>query len=285
MFKKISTEPLVHFLFAGFLLFVYFKSCNAPISSDNTIVINKEELLNFMQYQSKAFNRTIFEKKLAQASEEEKQQLLENYTKDEVLYRAAIDLGLDQNDFVIKRRIIQKMEFILDDFDASILTINEDSLRAFFVKQQHRYFEDARYSFTHIFFKNGSGPQARANAFLTDPANQRLLATESLPYGDRFLYHRNYTEKTISFLEGQFGSDFTKAMDKLNANTEQWQGPIPSEHGQHLVLLLAKNVAAVPELAAVRSMVEKDYLGYLKKQHKEKQVKKLMDQYEVKINL
>lgn len=285
MFKKISTEPLVHFLFAGFLLFVYFKSCNSPTSSENTIVINKEELLNFMQYQSKAFNRTVFEEKLAQASEKEKQQILENYTRDEVLYRAAIDLGLDQNDFVIKRRIIQKMEFILDDFDAATLTIEEDSLKAFFLQNQHRYFQDARYSFTHIFFKKNSEAIARANEFLNAPANRQLLTTESLPYGDRFLYHRNYTEKTISFLEGQFGTTFTQALDKIQASPKKWQGPIPSKHGQHLVLLLAKNTATIPELAAVRSTVETDYLGYLKKQHKEKQVKKLINQYEVKINL
>ena len=199
MFYKISREPLVHFLLAGFLLFVYFKSCGSDTSSEDTIVVNKSKLLDFMQYQSKAFNAEVFEKKLAQFSNIEKQQLIDNYTRDEVLYREAVRLGMDQNDFVIKRRVIQKMYYILDDLDEADLIVSEDSLQAFFERNQHRYYQADRYSFTHIFFKNGGDVLARVNAFIQNPNHQKLSASTSLPYGARFLYHRTYMEKTGSF--------------------------------------------------------------------------------------
>lgn len=281
MLKKISKEPLVHFLIAGFLLFIYFNFCSTKEFADNTIVINKTDLLDFMQFQSKAFNAKVFEEKLAQFSASEKQQLLDNYTRDEVLYRTALDLGLDQNDFVIKRRIIQKMEFILDDFDASTVEISEDSLRIYYKKHQDRYFRDAYYTFTHIFFHHDKNGAERAKAFSQSLVNRQLTAAESLPHGDRFLYHRNYSEKTTNFLENQFGQKFTEALTMLDAKEKNWQGPIPSAHGYHLIKLLNKQEAALPEFSAVVTSVQTDYLNDLKKRHKEKQIQRLITQYKI----
>lgn len=287
MFQKITREPLVHFLFAGFLLFVYFKSCSTNSGAENEIVIQKEDLLNFMQYQSKAFNQTVFEDKWAQLSQKEKQQLIQRYGQEEVLYREAVKLGLDQNDFVIKRRIIQKMEFLLDDFDESAMTISKDSLQAYFQQHQQRYTQAPQYTFTHIFFKKEAQSDAlkRAEDFLKIGIHRQLSATESLPYGDRFLYHRNYAEKTDDFIASQFGEVFTSALRAMSADKNKWQGPIASEHGQHLVKLLDKTEAVTPDLAEIHALVKADYLAYLKKQHKENQIQKLVDTYAIEVDL
>jgi hypothetical protein len=282
MFKKISKEPLVHFLLVGFLLFVYFKSCSNEVIADDTIIVNENQLLDFMQYQSKAFNRELFEKKFQQFSEAEKARLIQDYTKDEALYRAAIALGLNQNDFVIKRRIIQKMEFILDDFDVSTVQVDADSLTAFFEAHKHRYFEAPQYSFSHIFFDgNKVNAAQRATVFLKKANNQTLTINESLPFGDRFLYHRNYSEKTGSYLESQFDLPFTEALATLAVDKTKWQGPISSKHGQHLIKLFHKAVATIPPLEEIRTTVKKDYITYLKKRHKENQIEKLIASYKV----
>lgn len=287
MFKKIAKEPLLHFLLAGFLLFVYFKLTGGDSGLENTISINKETMLNFMQFQSKAFNKDVFEAKFEQFSETEKQQLLKQYIQEEALYREAVKLGLDQNDFVIKRRIVQKMEFILDDFDESIVTISQDSLEAYYQQHQQRYFQPTQYTFAHIFFKKSAKEDGlkRAKAFMQSPKHQTLSTTESLPYGDRFLYHRNYAEKAVNFLESQFGISFTQAIAKLEATELKWQGPIPSEHGWHWVKLVHKSTANFANLTDIESTVKADYLGYLKRQHKERQIERLVVEYDVSIDL
>lgn len=287
MLQKILKEPLIHFLFAGFLLFCYFRFYMPNYGTENTILVHKESLLNFMQFQSKAFNKAAFSDKLDQFSEKEKQQLIQNYVQDEALYREAVKLGLDQNDFVIKRRIIQKMEFILDDFDDSTISIQEDSLQAYYTKNQHRYFRAAQFTFTHIFFKNGSKPSAieQASSFMDKAQHQKIAASESLQYGDRFLYHRNYSEKSIHFLENQFGKNFGTTLSTLSPNKTVWQGPIASEHGQHWVLLTDKSEAQVADLESIYSTVKSDYIGYLKKQHKQAQIDQLIEDYTVKIEL
>lgn len=287
MFKKIIKEPLVHFLFAGFLLFVYFSATGGDSGLENSITVNKVALLNFMQFQSKAFNEEVFEAKFAQFSDQEKQQLLKQYVQEEALYREAVKLGLDQNDFVIKRRIVQKMEFILDDFDESLVTISQDSLEAYYERYQQRYFQPAQFTFTHIYFKKDKKENGlkRAVDFMHSPKHQNLTITESLPYGDRFLYHRNYAEKTLNFLESQFGINFIQSLTKFETDDTKWQGPIPSDHGWHWVKLVNKSPAEIAGLDKITPTVKADYLGYLKRQHKQVQIDKLVQAYKVSIDL
>ena len=287
MLQRILKEPLLHFLFVGFLLFVYFRYYSPNSGAEDTIIVHKENLLNFMQFQSKAFNKAVFSEKLAQFSEKEKAQLINNYIKDEALYREALKLGLDQNDFVIKRRIIQKMEFLLDDFEDSTVSINVDSLQSFYAKNKHRYFQDAQFTFSHIFFKDDKIASAidRATAFMAKPAHQKISASESLQHGDRFLYHRNYSEKTLNFLENQFGKEFGALLTNLSTDKSKWQGPIRSMHGQHLILLRDKSAAQIPSLESIYSTVKTDYIGHLKKQHKQGQIDQLIKDYSVKIDL
>lgn len=285
MLTKLLREPLVHFIFAGFVLFIYFKSCSTGTASDDQILINEEGLLSYMQYQSKAFNRDVFQDKFASFSKEEKEELIQNYIRDEALYREAVEIGLDQNDFVIKRRVIQKMEFVLNDFDESEVKISEDSLQAYYNDHQQSYYQSSLYSFTHVFFNRETDAKQRADDFLSQADQKEYTTSESLAFGDRFLYHRNYSEKTISFLEGHFGKLFIEALAELEADDERWQGPLPSEHGQHAIRLFQKENASIPTLEEIRSVVESDYKSFLKKRYKQNKIQEIVDQYEQAIDL
>lgn len=286
MLNKILREPLVHFLVAGFFLFVYFRSCSNDSGLEDTILIKKDAVLEFMQYQNKAFNADVFSEKLDALTQKEKDQMIQNYIQDEVLYREALKLGLDQNDFVIKRRIIQKMQFILDDFDPSIITIHEDSLAQYYKQYQDRYYQPEQYSFTHIFFKKNKNRDdlTRAQSFMENPSHQKLSITESLKYGDRFLYHRNYAEKSLSFLESQFGEAFIQKLKSFDEDENRWQGPLASKHGHHWIKLTQKAPAKTTPLKEIEPQVKSDYLNYLKKQHKQQQIQKLIDTYNVLID-
>jgi len=285
MLTTLFREPLVHFILAGFLLFIYFKSCSTQTASDDQIVVTEDRLLSYMQYQSKAFNRDVFQDKFAGFSEQEKDELIHRYIMDEALYREAVEMGLDQNDFVIKRRVIQKMEFVLNDFDESQVEITEDGLQAYYEDHKESYYQSSLYSFTHIFFNQEHNASQRAIKFLSRESQRELPAAESLSYGDRFLYHRNYSEKTISFLEGHFGKSFVEALEVLESDDQKWQGPLPSEHGQHVVKLFQKENASIPPLEEIKSVVKSDYISDLKKRHKQNRVQKLVDQYEQVIDL
>ena len=46
---------------------------------------------------------------------EELQGLVDGHLKEEIFYREALQMGLDQNDTIIRRRLTQKMGFLIED--------------------------------------------------------------------------------------------------------------------------------------------------------------------------
>lgn len=290
MIRKIIKEPLVHFLLGGFLLFIYFKSCGSNSSSfGNAIRVDKEAVLNYYQFQSRAFNNELFESRFDKLPEEEKSKIINSFIRDEVLFREATKLGLDQNDFVIKRRIIQKMEFILDDFDKNAVQIEDDSLRSFYNNHQDRYFENDQFTFTHIFFNSENRTEenalSEASAFQNNPKYQSLTIEEGLKFGDRFIYHRNYIDKDEVYLTEQFGQEFFNSLSEFSQNENLWQGPIQSEHGYHLIKLVNKKKYGQKDFIAIKEVVREDYLIHLKSKHKDKRIKKLIDDYNIKMEI
>ncbi len=285
--RQIIREPLLHFLLAGFLVFVYYRYWPSNSKDDRTIVIDRKSMLDYVQFQSRAFNEDIFGPGIDQLDEVEKQRLVNQYVRDEVLYREAVRLGLDQHDEIIRRRIIQKMEFILDDMKESELYIDEDSLSVYFDLNRHRYTRDARYTFAHIFFDNdGTDLSAydRAISFMEEPGHTNLSAAESLKYGDRFLYHRNYADKSRSFIESQFGASFALQLESLMAEAETWQGPVASDHGQHLILLKENKAESIPPFDEIKEVVSSDYIWDVKRRKQKKHILDLIKEYDIRVH-
>ncbi|MBW2688263.1 MAG: hypothetical protein JRE19_20550 [Deltaproteobacteria bacterium] len=103
--KRFLKEPLLHFLAAGVGLFVLFGVVNRdePDADPNVVTVDRDALLTFVQYRIKAFNPTLAEEKLNSLSDDELQRLIDDYVREEVLHREALQLGLDEDDYVIRR--------------------------------------------------------------------------------------------------------------------------------------------------------------------------------------
>ncbi len=83
--------------------------------------------------------------------EEELRGQIQQLIEEEVLYREGKALGLGQNDAVIRRRVAQKVKFLIQD-----LTVDrepsEAELHDFFAANHPLFEEPARLSFTHVYF-------------------------------------------------------------------------------------------------------------------------------------
>ncbi len=119
--RRLLKEPLVHFLLAGLALVVIYQvSGSGDLANSKTVVVDKQTLLTFMQYRAKAFNQQSFEARLDALTSEQLQLLIDDYVREESLYREAQAMQLERNDYIIRRRLIQKLEFITKGFaDAS----------------------------------------------------------------------------------------------------------------------------------------------------------------------
>jgi hypothetical protein len=98
--------------------------------------------------------------------------LVTDYLKEELLAREAKELGLDKNDTVVRRRLAQKMEFMVQD-TATLDDPTDSMLHTFYNSHRSRYERPPQISFSQIYFKSAAGAQ-RAMIALKTHRNREL---------------------------------------------------------------------------------------------------------------
>ncbi len=107
--------------------------------------------------------------------------------------------------------------------------------------------------------------------------------SESVKYGDRFLYNTNYVESAPDHVANHFSDEMANKLFNLNPSETNWNGPFESPYGFHLVMLTKNEKEEYPELEDVYEKVKQDLTYELSKEQKDKAISQIIDNYEVKI--
>ncbi len=270
--KKWHKEPLLHFLIIGTAIFAVFSIANKEEAADsgNKIVVSSAEIKRLSDSWSKRRNRP--------PSEIELQGLIDSYIKEEIYYREALSLGLDQDDTIIRRRLMQKMEFLSNDL-AELDQPDESALNKYFLENQEKYRLPAQISFTHIYFsidKRGARALEDSKRVLTE-----LDVPRAPERGDSFMMEYDFVKETPSEVARSFGSGFAEQLFTLETNT--WQGPVASGYGFHLVRISEKIDARMPELASVIDKVRTDFMFEQRQKINKEIYEKFKARYEIVI--
>lgn len=291
MFGKLLKDPLLHFTLIGAALFGAYDRIGSPdeVQSANTIVVDRDALLTFIQYRSKAFQPEQANLQLDSMSPSERDRIVHDFIREEALFREAQALGMTENDYIIRRRSVQKLEFIAQGIAEQIVTAEADAAEAYFDSHRQDYYEEPSYTFTHVFIKadpaHAETVERRTNTLLEQLNREQVGFSEATRFGDRFLYHRNYVERTPDFIASHFGEAFQDRLAQLSADNQHWQGPIASSHGQHLVMLSEYRPGRVPEFTEIRSRVEQDLRRWQEQQKQELAIQQIVEQYDVEYRL
>ena len=98
-------EPLFHFLLGGAALFLLYGAVTGDRAArPDRIVVGEARVASL----AATFQRTW----LRPPTRAELDALIQDFVDEEILYREALELGLDRNDLVVRRRLRQKMEFL-----------------------------------------------------------------------------------------------------------------------------------------------------------------------------
>jgi hypothetical protein len=283
-------QPLLHFLALGgalFLIFEYLPAESGATSDSKDIVIDRVALLEYMQYRHQAFNQEHFARQLETMQAADRQRLIEDLVRDEVLYREALAMRLDDNDYVIKRRLIQKLEFITQGFITADADPSEAEITGYFNENIHDYYMQPAVTFSHVFidYERHGRPQAGmlAGKTLQELNERRIAYSEGVQFGDRFPYFSNYVKRPLDYVAGHFGPAMAQAIFNLEPDHERWHGPFESEHGLHLVMLTGKEAGRVPELSEIRERVREDAKQALVRRQTEAAINEIIRGYKVKI--
>ena len=208
-------------------------------------------------------------------SKDEISKIINQLVEEEILYREALKLGLDKNDIIIKRRLAQKLGFLRQEINTK--EPSQKDLQDYFLKHKSDYFQDVKYTFTHLYFSKDQQGLKRAQEALS-----KLMQTDEEIRSDPFMGKKNFSLKTDKEIARIFGKGFSKNLHNMNLN--EWSGPFRSVYGSHLILLLGKTQPQEASFEEVFSQVLSDFL--LKKQEEQDKsyLKDLKAEYKIVIN-
>jgi parvulin-like peptidyl-prolyl isomerase len=245
---KLLSEPLLHFAIAGALLFGAYAWLNRDASSashaDRTIRITERELTWLTDTSARSWQRT--------PSESEFEGLIAEYLREELLAREARELELDRDDTVVRRRLAQKMNFILEGTARLAPPPTDAELRARYDADPSRFRTPIKSSFRQVYFSTGKrGDRAATDALRAFGRLASRDRVDAAELGDASLLPRVVTDSDEQTIAGQFGAEFAQTVVAIAPGV--WQGPIQSEFGQHLVLVTARDAGRPRAFDEVRA--------------------------------
>lgn len=271
--KKIFKEPLLIFLLLGGAMFVLFQQVSNDYQPDNAeIVVTEGQIKALSLGYEKVWQRS--------PNEKEVEGLIQNYIREEVLYREALAMGLDKGDSVVRRRLSQKMEFLSEDI-ASLDEPSEQELQAYLLANQDAYRQPARFSFRQVYLSvsnRGKTAQADAVALLAKLEKQDSNAAT---LGDPLMVNHQFNLATEKEIERVLGREFLQSLNETPIGN--WQGPLSSGFGLHLVSIDKRIESEAPELDEVRKQVVRDWGSEKQKQANETLYKNLRKRYKVTV--
>ena len=255
--KKLLKDPLLHFLGLGLGLYVLFQLTGQE--AENEVLVDREALLTFLQYQSVAFDREQFELFLDDMTPGEIADLIEEAAREEILYREAVALGLDRDDYIIRSRLVQKLRYLAEGFATDAEPLDDEAIFAYFDANRASYVFDPNITFTHVFFnaerRGWDEARALAAAKLRELNEAAVAFEDSVGHGDRFPYFVNYVARPPQLVASHLGADVSDALFEFPADPAQWRGPFESRFGTHLVLITDQQPQRMPQFAEVRDRV------------------------------
>ena len=265
---KIIREPLLHFLVAGAALFLlyHFVSDSEP-AGDEQIIVTAGHIEHLTTLFLKTRQRVPTETELTA--------LVDDFVIEEILYREAKNIGLDQNDTIIRRRLRQKMEFLFDDFSRT--EPSDDELQKFLDDNPERFEIDVRITFEHVYLKDGS----RADAELL---LKELQSADAAPLDDLFvsgLLPPRFESARQAEVAAQLGTDFAEQL--MTLEIDQWTGPVDSPFGVHLVYIEELVPGRLPELDEVKEIVARDWMVVRRAEAEQEILERLQAKYTVTI--
>ena len=261
-----TREPLVHFLIGGALVFAFFAWRGEEVDPASRMIDVDRE--------TQAQIALGYERLMGRApTDAELDMQIERYVREEVLYREALRLGLDRDDAIVRRRLSQKMDLIAAA-QAEAASPSDEVLQDWLENHPERFARDARYSFDQLWFDNEAAAREALARLKRGADWQEEGQAISLP--------ASVDDKPRREVLDRFGEQFVRSLGRFESS-DNWQGPISSGLGWHLVRLRGIQAGDVPAFEDIRDEVEDDWRAATVNARKQEAYELLRDAYRVEI--
>jgi hypothetical protein len=211
--KKYLQEPLLHFLVLGGFIFLFYAAVNNGFTEEEKKIIISQAKIDQLTY--------IWQKKhMRKPTKEERQKMIDGEIYAEVMSREAVKLGLDKEDGIIRRRLVQKMSFVSANFSA-LLEPSDTELKKYLESHQQEFMSERQISFI---LKN------------------------------RVILEKSYTNMSEWEVSRSYGRAFTEKLFTLAVGV--WSKNIDTAYGKVDVLVSDKKQASTPLYATLKNRLK-----------------------------
>lgn len=270
---RLLREPLVHFVLAALAVFVAWNVTSGMRErADRTIVVTRTDIERFAALYAAESG--------ALPSEADMAAIVNDYVRDEALAREARRLGLDSGDTIVTRRLAQKMTFMVSDLNED-LEPDDRVLRNWYEAHPERFTEPQEITFTHVYFsKDTRGENA------TRDAEEALSALNGgadwRQTGDPFMLQRAYGDMPVREIARLFGIEFARSVAGMDAS-DDWQGPVSSALGVHLVKVSQNTPAQLRPFDEARTAIIADWRDETRRTENEAAIRDIVSRYKVEV--
>lgn len=269
---RILRDPFVQFLALGALIFIAytFSQSAQRDSAEKRIAIDAPTQNWIYSNFTKEFRRPPTRLEMGV--------LIRAHIEHEVKYREALAMGLDERDSIVRRRMMQKFDFLFGN-GAADLTPEDDVLQNWYNPNAPEFSLSPTISFTHLWFS----PDTRgANAKSDAAAALILLQSGDRATGDPFPFDVSFTNATPIEVRNVLGPEFTAAV--FDAPTNEWTGPIQSGLGIHLIHVTQKTEGSAIPFQEIRDLILQQWRETESDRILQEMIANLKAQYEIKID-
>ncbi|MBL9088238.1 MAG: peptidyl-prolyl cis-trans isomerase [Planctomycetia bacterium] len=260
-------EPLLHFLLLGAALFAVYGWAGGGAARD----VRRPEV-RVVEADVTWLRETWTRQWLREPTDDEMRRLVTEHLQEQLLAREAREMGLDEDDVYVRRRLAQKVDFVLAD-TSRLAEPTDDELRAFHAARAAWFSGATRTTFTHVFFTDAHRAEAVA-------ARARLEAGGNpFDLGDPILVDAEQREVTREDVAAQFGAAFAAALAALPVGG--WHGPIESGYGLHVVRVASRSEGAVLPFEEARARVAERWRDERQRDDRERFFARLLQKYDV----
>jgi hypothetical protein len=272
LISRLLREPLLQFLALGAMLFALHGLVGKPgTDAPEKIVVSASRIANLADGFARTWRRP--------PNEQELQDLIEDYIRDEVFYREGRAAGLDRDDAVIRRRVRQKMEFLAEEM--SVPEPSDEQLSAYLASNPERFRAEDNLTFRHVFLS----ATRRQNTIDSDSNQVASIlaradaAVDAAALGDPFLLGEEFSGVSATKITNQFGERFAKRI--LAMEKGRWQGPVASGFGQHFVFISERVSGSLPPLDDIRPAVRREWANARRLEAEQQLYASLRGRYEI----
>jgi hypothetical protein len=270
--SRLIKDPLVHFLAIGAALFAVAAFRGQSVTTGREqIVVTAEQVA-----QARAAAAALQGR---EPTPEELAALVEPTVREEVMYREALALGLDENDDEVRRRLVEKMSYLTQDL-ADPEPTSEQELERFYESSPDVFTIPSLVSFDQVFFSPGS----RGDALEADAAAgvaALRLGRPAAEVGDRTPLRESYDGAPREQVAVLFGEELADAL--FNAEPGEWTGPFRSDFGLHAVRLRERSGARLPPYEEIAARVAEEFGAQRRREANERAYQEMRARYDVVI--